>query len=62
MQTWSIDLKVVEMHKVEVEAATFEEACELAEARGTMPDEAWKTETVVLGGYARRDEFNYQNA
>lgn len=62
MAKFAMDIKVVEMHKVEIEAETFEEALELAEEYGPDSDSAWKTDVSVLGGYEKLNQFNYKNA
>lgn len=51
MAIFKMDVKVVEMHRIEVDADNFDEALILAEEYGPESDNAWKTEVVVLGGY-----------
>jgi len=62
MAKFKMDIKVVEMHQVEIEAETFEEALELAEEYGPESDNAWKTDVSVLGGYEKLDILSYENA
>lgn len=55
MAIFKMDVKVVEMHQIEVDADNFDEALILAEEYGPDSDNAWKTEVSVLGGYEKSD-------